>query len=173
TCIEELYHVLHQYHYHHQLQHHQEQNHHHKAGGLIYLLRARGPRKMQCTMLLIPISSVKEGGTAPTPLKFTSYHNEHESSKGKKPEVVEFGSTCTDFEREPLILNSKAPRWHEQLLCWCLYFRGRVTVASVKNFQHVAAEDPWEEKVILQFGKIGDDTLVSSLRFSSLCNMFE
>ncbi|CAJ2674913.1 unnamed protein product [Trifolium pratense] len=99
------------------------------------------------------------------PLEFTSYHNEHESSKGKKPEVVEFGSTCTDFEREPLILNSKAPRWHEQLLCWCLHFKGRVTVALVKNFQLVAAEDPWEEKVILQFGKIGDDTFTMDYWF--------
>ena len=38
----------------------------------------------------------------------------------------------------PLILRNKAPRWHEQLQCWCLNFRGRVTIASVKNFQLVA-----------------------------------
>ncbi|KAK2452373.1 tubby F-box protein [Trifolium repens] len=136
------------------------------------VLRTRGPRRMQSTMHLIPISSVKEGGTAPTPLEFTNYHDEHESSKGKKPEVVEFGSTCTDFAREPLILKNKAPRWHEQLQCWCLNFKGRVTVASVKNFQLVAAAEPCQnvpaaeqEKVILQFGKIGKDIFTMDYRY--------
>jgi hypothetical protein len=42
----------------------------------------------------------------------------------------------------PIILKNKAPRWHEQLQCWCLNFHGHVTVASVKNFQLVAAIDP-------------------------------
>jgi hypothetical protein len=136
------------------------------------VLRTRGPRRMQSTMHLIPISSVKEGGTAPTPLEFTNYHNEDESSKVKNPEVVEFGSTCTDFAREPLILKNKAPRWHEQLQCWCLNFKGRVTVASVKNFQLVAAAEPCQnvpaaeqEKVILQFGKIGKDIFTMDYRY--------
>ncbi|GJP51660.1 hypothetical protein CLOM_g10812 [Closterium sp. NIES-68] len=40
---------------------------------------------------------------------------------------------------EPMVLKNKPPRWHEQLQCWCLNFRGRVTVASVKNFQLVQA----------------------------------
>ncbi|CAK9176379.1 unnamed protein product [Ilex paraguariensis] len=62
---------------------------------------------------------------------------------------------------DPLILKKKAPRWHEQLQCWCLNFKGRVTVASVKNFQLVAAVDSFQnvpaaerDKVILQFGKL-------------------
>jgi hypothetical protein len=42
----------------------------------------------------------------------------------------------------PIILKNKAPRWHEQLQCWCLNYHGHVTVASVKNFQLVAAIDP-------------------------------
>ena len=45
-------------------------------------------------------------------------------------------------EKAPLVLRNKCPRWHEQLQCWCLNFRGRVTVASVKNFQLVAAGEP-------------------------------
>ncbi|CAI5536051.1 unnamed protein product [Closterium sp. Naga37s-1] len=40
---------------------------------------------------------------------------------------------------EPMVLKNKPPRWHEQLQCWCLNFRGRVTVASVKNFQLIHA----------------------------------
>lgn len=148
------------------------------------VLRTRGPRRMRCTMHLIPISAIQEGGTAPTPLKFTNYLNEQAStttkdSKGKNPEVVEFDSTCTDNTsestqraREPLVLKNKAPRWHEQLQCWCLNFKGRVTVASVKNFQLVAAAEPCQnvsaaeqEKVILQFGKIGKDIFTMDYRY--------
>lgn len=146
------------------------------------VLRTRGPRRMRCTMHLIPISAIQEGGTAPTPLKFTSCLNEHAStmpiSKGKKP-GVEFGSAgssntpeSTQSAREPLILKNKAPRWHEQLQCWCLNFKGRVTVASVKNFQLVAAAEPSQnvsvseqEKVILQFGKIGKDIFTMDYRY--------
>ncbi|PPD95404.1 hypothetical protein GOBAR_DD07564 [Gossypium barbadense] len=73
---------------------------------------------------------------------------------------------------EPLTLKNKAPRWHEQLQCWCLNFKGRVTVASVKNFQLVAAVEPEhnvspedQEKVILQFGKIGKDIFTMDYQY--------
>nr|KYP51297.1 Tubby-like F-box protein 5 [Cajanus cajan] len=140
------------------------------------VLRTRGPRRMRCMMHLIPISSIQERGTAPTPLKFTNYLNDQEStpipdSKGKKPEVVELDSIGTENTQEstqrasePLILKNKAPRWHEQLQCWCLNFKGRVTVASVKNFQLVAAAIE-QEKVILQFGKIGKDIFTMDYRY--------
>jgi hypothetical protein len=72
----------------------------------------------------------------------------------------------------PLVLKNKAPRWHEQLQCWCLNFRGRVTVASVKNFQLVAATEPAQpvvqsdhDKVLLQFGKIGKDMFTMDYRY--------
>lgn len=148
------------------------------------VLRTRGPRRMRCAMHLIPMSAIQEGGTAPTPLKFTNFLNEHASTmqmpKGKKAEtVVEFGSTgtsntpeSTQSSVEPLVLKNKAPRWHEQLQCWCLNFKGRVTVASVKNFQLVAAVEPClnvsaaeQEKVILQFGKIGKDIFTMDYRY--------
>ncbi|KAL8507574.1 hypothetical protein ACS0TY_018203 [Phlomoides rotata] len=65
------------------------------------------------------------------------------------------------------ILKNKAARWHEHLECWCLNFHGRVTVASVKNFQIVAARPDGkgdEETVLLQFGKVGDDTFTMDYR---------
>ncbi|KAF3511251.1 hypothetical protein F2Q69_00010055 [Brassica cretica] len=69
------------------------------------------------------------------------------------------------------ILKNKAPRWHEHLQCWCLNFHGRVTVASVKNFQLAATVDQSqpggkgdEETVLLQFGKVGDDTFTMDYR---------
>ncbi|THU72253.1 hypothetical protein C4D60_Mb04t10150 [Musa balbisiana] len=70
-----------------------------------------------------------------------------------------------------LVLQNKAPRWHEHLQCWCLNFHGRVTVASVKNFQLVATADSNrlggigdEEMVLLQFGKVGDDMFTMDYR---------
>jgi tubby and related proteins len=89
----------------------------------------------------------------------------------------------------PLVLHNKEPRWHEQLQCWCLNFRGRVTVASVKNFQliaapqlHAASSESSQqtqqqtqpsssastsdhEKVILQFGKVAKDMFTMDYRY--------
>lgn len=146
------------------------------------VLRTRGPRRMQCIMHSIPFSVIQEGGTAPTPTAFINSIDEHFSSlsvsKGKDS-IIEFSSTSLTetptpvrISGEPLILKNKSPRWHEQLQCWCLNFRGRVTVASVKNFQLVAAVDPShdispveQEKVILQFGKIGKDIFTMDYRY--------
>ncbi|XP_050228900.1 tubby-like F-box protein 2 [Mercurialis annua] len=138
------------------------------------VLRTRGPRRMHCVMHSIPISSIEEGGTAPTPTSFPETFDDRVSlSSGSKGKESGFDSISASPSEtpvivhatvEPLILKNKAPRWHEQLQCWCLNFRGRVTVASVKNFQLVAAVGAShnvpaaeQEKVILQFGKIGKD----------------
>ncbi|KAJ7966768.1 Tubby-like F-box protein [Quillaja saponaria] len=146
------------------------------------VLRTRGPRRMRCTMHSIPISAIQEGGTAPTPMKFSDCLAEQLStmsnSKGQKP-LLPCSPTSTPKPlessqriRDPLILKNKSPRWHEQLQCWCLNFKGRVTVASVKNFQLVAAAEPHQnvsvaeqDKVILQFGKIGKDIFTMDYRY--------
>ncbi|KAI4336871.1 hypothetical protein L6164_015349 [Bauhinia variegata] len=144
------------------------------------VLRTRGPRRMRCTINSIPISAVQEGGIAPTPLKFTNCLDENlhtlPISKGKKPGVSSSSNDkppeSTHNVKEPLVLKNKSPRWHEQLQCWCLNFKGRVTVASVKNFQLVAAAEPHQkvsvaeqDKVILQFGKIGKDIFTMDYRY--------
>ncbi|XP_051152062.1 tubby-like F-box protein 7 [Andrographis paniculata] len=74
-----------------------------------------------------------------------------------------------DDPNDRVILQNKAPRWHEHLQCWCLNFHGRVTVASVKNFQLVAAAADQGGKgdgdtMLLQFGKVGDDTFTMDYR---------
>ncbi|XP_038701335.1 tubby-like F-box protein 5 isoform X2 [Tripterygium wilfordii] len=146
------------------------------------VLRTRGPRRMNCIMHSIPVSSIEEGGTAPTPTSLSQSFDEHVSalpgSKVKEPvtdirSVSSLGSpVVVQHPVEPLVLKNKAPRWHEQLQCWCLNFKGRVTVASVKNFQLVAAVEPShnvpaaeKEKVILQFGKIGKDIFTMDYRY--------
>ncbi|KAF8391219.1 hypothetical protein HHK36_023521 [Tetracentron sinense] len=113
------------------------------------LLKSRGPRRMLCT-LQCPIT----GETSDNPQK--------NNSEMQSPAVR--GSKC-------MVLRNKAPRWHEHLQCWCLNFHGRVTVASVKNFQLAATMDPSqpggkgdEETVLLQFGKVGDDVFTMDYR---------
>lgn len=52
-----------------------------------------------------------------------------------------------------VVLNNKQPKWNEALQAYCLNFNGRVTQASVKNFQLVSVDD--DDTVLLQFGKVG------------------
>ncbi|KAL4554119.1 hypothetical protein LXL04_039759 [Taraxacum kok-saghyz] len=98
--------------------------------------------------------------------------------KSRGPRRMASSITCTsretihfDHGQSQAVLRNKAPRWHEHLQCWCLNFHGRVTVASVKNFQLVATLDPSQpggkgdgETVLLQFGKVGDDVFTMDFR---------
>lgn len=144
------------------------------------ILRTRGPRRMHCVMHTIPVSSIQEGGTAPTPTSpsdspslTTKVIKEQENPDSSSSIGHSDSPVVTEPPPwDPLILKNKSPRWHEQLQCWCLNFKGRVTVASVKNFQLVAAVDPShnvsaaeQEKVILQFGKIGKDIFTMDYRY--------
>ncbi|PWA99390.1 F-box domain, Tubby domain-containing protein [Artemisia annua] len=123
------------------------------------VLRTKGPRRMHCNINSIPASLVQEGGytvTQPTFPDQTTQNPLLESSVLDKT--------------EPLILRNKAPRWHEQLQCWCLNFKGRVTVASVKNFQLAVdssqnGEAAEQDDVILQFGKIGKDIFTMDYQY--------
>lgn len=139
------------------------------------VLGSRGPRRMQCIMEAIPDSALKPGGVAPTqtalPLsRADSFRTiPFFRSKSSLMEQTVSGSLSSQ-KNGSLILKNKAPRWHEQLQCWCLNFHGRVTVASVKNFQLVASppngqSGPEYEKVILQFGKVGKDVFTMDYRY--------
>ncbi|MBA0675934.1 hypothetical protein Goari_017450, partial [Gossypium aridum] len=112
------------------------------------LLKSRGPRRMVCS-IQCPM---------PEDMADEKYLDD---IKMKMPEHASSGHT---------ILRNKAPRWHEHLQCWCLNFHGRVTVASVKNFQLAATVEESqlggkeEEETVLQFGKVGDDTFTMDYR---------
>ncbi|TQD95550.1 hypothetical protein C1H46_018843 [Malus baccata] len=159
------------------------------------VLGTRGPRRMHCTMHSIPAASLEPGGIVPgqpeilqrsledsfRSISFSkSIVDSSEFSSARFSDIV--GAHCEEDGKErPLILRNKAPRWHEQLQCWCLNFRGRVTVASVKNFQLIAAAPPSagaptpsqppqptssdHDKVILQFGKVGKDMFTMDYRY--------
>ncbi|KAG4215394.1 Tubby-like F-box protein 8 [Gossypium arboreum] len=152
------------------------------------VLGTRGPRKMHCIMHSIPASALGVGGSVPGQPELLRHPLEDSfrsiSFSKSLDHSVEFSSSRFsdvgvshkddgDGNMKPLILKNKAPRWHEQLQCWCLNFRGRVTVASVKNFQLIAATQPASsgpappdmDKVILQFGKVGKDMFTMDYRY--------
>ncbi|KAJ1405844.1 tubby C-terminal-like domain-containing protein, partial [Ochromonadaceae sp. CCMP2298] len=61
-------------------------------------------------------------------------------------------------------LINKPPRWNEQLKAHVLNFGGRITVASVYNFQLVEKEE--KSTVVLQFGAtVGKDKFAMDLRW--------
>ncbi|XP_043721654.1 tubby-like F-box protein 3 isoform X2 [Telopea speciosissima] len=139
------------------------------------VLGSRGPRRMHCTMDAIPASAIEPGGEAPTQTEFPLCNPDSFPSlpffrsKSTRTDNVLSGPLTTPKDGV-LVLKNKAPRWHEQLQCWCLNFRGRVTVASVKNFQLVASPEDGiagqeHEKVILQFGKVGKDLFTMDYRY--------
>ncbi|XP_048570798.1 tubby-like F-box protein 6 [Triticum urartu] len=136
------------------------------------VLGSRGPRRMNCVMSSIPASAVEEGGKAPTQTEFPLGNLDSFPSipffRSKSARIDSAPAQAQD--KEKLVLKNKSPRWHEQLQCWCLNFRGRVTVASVKNFQLVASDENGaagqeHDKVILQFGKIGKDLFTMDYRY--------
>ncbi|XP_030544057.1 tubby-like F-box protein 8 [Rhodamnia argentea] len=163
------------------------------------VLGTRGPRKMHCTMHSIPASALEAGGSVPgqpeilprsledsfRSISFSrSIDNSTEFSSSRFSDIIAPNEEEDEGKERPLVLRNKAPRWHEQLQCWCLNFRGRVTVASVKNFQliaanHQAAGAPTpsqpsqpsqpshsdHDKIILQFGKVGKDMFTMDYRY--------
>ncbi|KAI3464641.1 hypothetical protein Pfo_021304 [Paulownia fortunei] len=157
------------------------------------VLGTRGPRRMHCIMHSIPASSIEPGGTVPgqpeiiphsledsfRSISFSkSIDHSAEFSSARFSDMVGPREEEDGGKDRPLVLKNKPPRWHEQLQCWCLNFRGRVTVASVKNFQLIAATQPAavapapsqpnqsdHDKIILQFGKVGKDMFTMDYRY--------
>ncbi|CAN4110623.1 unnamed protein product [Withania somnifera] len=159
------------------------------------VLGTRGPRRMHCVMHSIPASALDAGGSVPGQPELLSRPLEDSfrsisfsksldhSTEFSSSRFSDIGGGSTNEEDDgkgkPLVLKNKAPRWHEQLQCWCLNFRGRVTVASVKNFQLIAAtQQPAaapttsqptsqsdHDKIILQFGKVGKDMFTMDYRY--------
>ncbi|TVU43842.1 hypothetical protein EJB05_10340 [Eragrostis curvula] len=180
------------------------------------VLGTRGPRRMNCTMHSIPASAVDPEGVVPgqpnqlllpgsssLEESFRSANTSASSRFSVTDRSLDFSSSRFSeisggpehemadgqAKEKPLVLRNKEPRWHEQLQCWCLNFRGRVTVASVKNFQLIAAPQldslssessqqaqqqtqppnssstSDHDKVILQFGKVAKDMFTMDYRY--------
>lgn len=62
-----------------------------------------------------------------------------------------------------LELHNKQPVWSDETQAYVLNFHGRVTQASVKNFQLVHCAD--EDYIVLQFGRIAENTFTLDYNF--------
>ncbi|RLN86619.1 hypothetical protein BBJ28_00005908 [Nothophytophthora sp. Chile5] len=109
------------------------------------VLGHRGPRKMK-----VCVPRVREDGTRVVWRPLT-----------KDDEMV---NKCKEQDHTNLTyLINKPPRWNDQVCAYVLNFNGRVTMASVKNFQLVTPED--QETVVLQFGRVGKDLFTMDFRW--------
>ncbi|EGT46067.1 hypothetical protein CAEBREN_02834 [Caenorhabditis brenneri] len=61
------------------------------------------------------------------------------------------------------VLCNKSPQWNDDSQSYVLNFHGRVTQASVKNFQIIHASSP--EYIVMQFGRISDDEFTMDFRY--------
>ncbi|XP_044299580.1 tubby-related protein 1 isoform X1 [Varanus komodoensis] len=60
-------------------------------------------------------------------------------------------------------LHNKAPVWNDETQSYVLNFHGRVTHASVKNFQIVHSNDL--DYIVLQFGRVADDAFTMDYNY--------
>ncbi|XP_023271892.1 tubby-related protein 1-like [Seriola lalandi dorsalis] len=94
------------------------------------------------------------------PLYYLHLDNE---KKVRDSSLLEFDSECDGLlirhqnrRMENLIeLHNKTPVWNEETASHVLNFNGRVTQASIKNFQIVHNKDL--DYIVMQFGRIADD----------------
>ncbi|CAH1100594.1 unnamed protein product [Psylliodes chrysocephalus] len=65
-------------------------------------------------------------------------------------------------------LHNKTPVWNDETQSYVLNFHGRVTQASVKNFQIVHDSDT--DYVVMQFGRVAEDVFTMDFRYP-LCSL--
>ena len=102
------------------------------------LLGSRGPRKMRVVIPVVDERTNRRVVFQPRT------DNERITQKFKE----------RDLDQLFYMIN-KPPRWNEQVGAYVLNFNGRVTMASVKNFQLINPED--QERVVLQFGRVAKE----------------
>ncbi|KAL7857028.1 hypothetical protein SRHO_G00159270 [Serrasalmus rhombeus] len=108
------------------------------------ILGFKGPRKMT---VIIP----------------GMHENDERVSIRPKSELESLLTRYENGNTENLVcLVNKSPSWNEQTQSYVLNFHGRVTQASVKNFQIVHPDN--EDYIVMQFGRVAED--VFSMDFS-------
>ena len=125
----------------------QNQNVHKSLAAVVYtgsLFCSRGPRKME-----VAIPSIDEDGNI---------------SSSIRPGEEDFLGKIRDRNfRDLVYMINKPPRWNDQVGAYVLNFNGRVTMASIKNFQLVDPEE--QDVVILQCGRIGKNEFTMDLQW--------
>jgi tubby-related protein 1 len=102
----------------------------------------------------VHIPKVHEDGQSQAFQPRTSHSDDQDSILEK----FRMGSTENIIE-----LNNVRPKWNRVVEAYVLNFNGRVTMASVKNFQ--ISIKGGDDTVLLQFGKVGKDTFNVDMRY--------
>ncbi|CAM9466109.1 unnamed protein product [Ectocarpus sp. 6 AP-2014] len=118
------------------------------------VLGSRGPRKMQ-----VAIPAVNEAGEV---CKWSGLEG------GRGSQTAGGGSKAIERVKNrdydgSLYMVNKPPRWNDQVGAYVLNFYGRVTMASVKNFQLVSTED--FDRIILQFGRVAREEFTMDFQY--------
>ncbi|GBC08982.1 hypothetical protein RclHR1_08520008 [Rhizophagus clarus] len=119
-----------------------------ELGAVVYdpnILGFKGPRKM--TVLLIGMT--KSG--------------ERPEFRPETDAQTLIGKFKNGDHRDILVLHNKSPQWNEETQSYVLNFNGRVTLASVKNFQIVHDNDL--DYIIMQFGRVEEDTFTMDFMY--------
>ncbi|CAG8466655.1 2613_t:CDS:10 [Paraglomus occultum] len=119
-----------------------------ELGAVVYdpnILGFKGPRKMTVLM-----TSMTKNGTRP-------------DFRPEREEDTLIGKYRNGNDRDILVLHNKSPQWNEETESYVLNFNGRVTLASVKNFQIVHDNDL--DYIIMQFGRVSDDTFTMDFMY--------
>ena len=112
------------------------------------VLGSRGPRRMQ-----VCINKIDEETNKPMK-RWQPVHSDEQMIT----HLRETHSLSNFLVR----MKNKEPKWNDQLDAYVLNFNGRVTMASVKNFQLVVENDS-DERIILQFGRVSKDEFTMDL----------
>ena len=110
------------------------------------VMGARGPRKMKAVLPEVGYPSLK-----PRPFQ---------PREGEEAMLDLYKKGHLEGMQQ---LMNKPPKWSEDVGAYVLNFNGRVTMASVKNFQLVSPDEL--ETVIVQFGRVGKDLFTLDFRF--------
>nr|XP_057917675.1 tubby protein homolog [Doryrhamphus excisus] len=109
------------------------------------VLGFRGPRKMT---VIIPGMLENDDRVSIQP------KNEHDTL------LVRHANNNTN---KLVTLVNKSPSWNEQTQSYVLNFHGRVTQASVKNFQIIHPEN--DDYIVMQFGRVSEDVFSMDYSF--------
>uniref|UniRef100_A0A1B8XWP7 Tubby-like protein n=2 Tax=Anura TaxID=8342 RepID=A0A1B8XWP7_XENTR len=109
------------------------------------VLGFKGPRKMS---VIIPGMNMDHERVSIRP------RNEHETLL----------SRWQNKNTESVIeLHNKTPVWNDDTQSYVLNFHGRVTQASVKNFQIIHDNDP--DYIVMQFGRVAEDVFTMDYNY--------
>ncbi|XP_017334392.1 tubby protein isoform X3 [Ictalurus punctatus] len=109
------------------------------------VLGFKGPRKMS---VIIPGMNMDHERVCIRP------RNEHETL------LARWQNKSTESVIE---LHNKTPVWNDDTQSYVLNFHGRVTQASVKNFQIIHDNDP--DYIVMQFGRVAEDVFTMDYNY--------